>query len=125
MITSAHNTLNLRNLVLASVAAVFFASTAVHAGDGPSGSEPTKKTVTYGDLNLANPHGIERLYQRIASAAHDVCNAKDDSLKGKIEFSTCSRESIARAVRAVNDPALTALHAEKTGQAPVSRLARQ
>ena len=46
---------------------------AVHAADKSSDSEPMKKTVKYGDLNLANPQGVEQLYRRIVGAARQVC----------------------------------------------------
>ena len=102
--------------VLAALATACLAvtSTVVHAADG---SEPMKKTVTYGDLNLANAQGVEQLYRRIVGAARQVCVGLDGrSLIEKEQFSICIKQSIARAVTAVDQPALTALHAIKTGQ---------
>ena len=86
-----------------------------------------KKTVTYGDLNLANRQGIEQLYRRIVGAAQQVCDVFNGrSLQAKEQFSICTKESIARAVSAVDQPALTALHASKTGQPNSTvRLAKQ
>jgi UrcA family protein len=114
--------------VLAALATAFLAvtSTAVHAAD-TSGSEPTKKTVTYGDLNLANPQGVEQLYQRVVGAARQVCDSLDGrSLQEKEQFSTCVKQSIARAVATVDQPALTALHSTKVGQpGSMARLAKQ
>jgi UrcA family protein len=113
--------------ILAALATAFLAvtSTAVHAAD-ISGSELMKRTVTYGDLNLANPQGVEQLYQRVVSAAQQVCDSLDGrSLQEKVQFSICVRQSIARAVAVVDQPALTALHAIKTGQPEsMARLAR-
>jgi UrcA family protein len=114
--------------VLAALATAFLAvtSTAVHAADA-SGSEPMKRTVTYGDLNLANAQGAEQLYRRVVGAARQVCESLDGrSLQEKVQFSICVRESIARAVAVVDQPALTALHAIKAGQPEsVARLAKQ
>jgi UrcA family protein len=74
--TFAGNRINC--LVLAALATAFLAvtSTAVQAAD-TSGSEPMKRTVTYGDLNLANPQGVERLYRRVVGAAQPVCDSLD------------------------------------------------
>jgi UrcA family protein len=120
--TSAHYCIDVRGPVLAALATVClaFASTAVHAADMSSDSEPMKKTVTYSDLNLANPQGVEQLYRRIAGAAQHVCGALNGrSLQAKQQFSICTKQSIARAVAAVDQPALTAL-AIKTGQRDVT-----
>ena len=83
--------------------------------------------MTYGDLNLANPQGVGQLYRRIVGAAQQVCDALNGrSLQAKEQFSICTKQSIARAVSAVDQPALTALHAIKTGQPErTAKLAKQ
>lgn len=127
--TSAKKRIDVRRLVLAALAMACLAatSTAVYAADKSPDSEPTKTTVKYGDLNLANPQGVERLYRRIVGAARQVCGGSDGrSLEEKEEFSICRKLSIARAVAAVDQPALTALHAVKTGQPEsTTKLAKQ
>jgi UrcA family protein len=117
--TSARRRIDVRGLVLATLATACLAaaSTVVQAADKSPDSEPVKKTVTYGDLNLANPQGVEQLYRRIVGAARQVCDDLDGrSLLEKEQFSICIKQSIARAVAAVDQPALTGLHAIKTGQ---------
>jgi UrcA family protein len=109
---------DIRALVLATLAAACVAvtSTAVYAADN-SDSESMKRTVKYGDLNLSDPQGAEQLYRRIVAAARQVCGALDGrSLHEKAQFWACTRQSIVRAVAGVDQPALTALHAIKTGQ---------
>jgi len=127
--TSARNLIDVRCLVLATLATACLAVTSpvVHAADESPGSEPMKRTVTYGDLNLANPQGVEQLYRRIVGAARQVCGALDGrSLQEKAQFSICTKQSIARAVAAVDQPSLTALHAVKTGQpGTTAKLAKQ
>jgi UrcA family protein len=116
--TAAHNCVDARALTLAALATMCLAvaATTVRAADVSSDSVPMK-TVTYGDLNLANPQGVERLYRRIVGAAQQVCNALNGrSFEEKQQFSICTSQSIARAVAAVDQPALTALQAIKTGQ---------
>jgi UrcA family protein len=124
--TFARKRIDVRYLVLATLAAACMAvsSTAVHAADD---SEPMKTTVRYADLNLANPQGVEQLYQRIVSAARQVCSAADGrTLQEKAQFWSCTEQSIARAVAAADQPALAALHAIKTGQPQsTARLAKR
>ena len=128
--TSDRKRIDVRCLVLATLATACLAATwtVVHAADQTSDSEPMKKTVTYGDLNLANPQGVAQLYRRIVGAARQVCDTGGDgrSLQAKQQFSICTKQSIARAVVAVDQPALTALHAIKTGQPDsTAKLAKQ
>ena len=127
--TTTHTRTDARSLFLAALAMACLAatSTIVHAADQSSDFEAMKKTVTYGDLNLANSQGVERLYWRIVAAAQQVCGSLDGrSLERKIQFSICTKQSIARAVAAVGQPALAALHAAKTGQATrTATLAKQ
>jgi hypothetical protein len=87
---SALSCLAIRTPVLAALATICLAAavTTVRAADVPSDSVPMK-TVTY--LN-------------------------GRSFVEKQQFSTCNRQSIARAVAAVDQPALTALQAIKTGR---------
>jgi UrcA family protein len=127
--TSTRKSIDVRPFVLATfaTACLAVASTAVHAADRFSDSEPMKKTVTYGDLNLANPRGVQQLYRRIVGAAQQVCDDLNGrSLQAKEQFAICTKQSIARAVSAVDQPALTALHAIKTGQPDsTAKLAKQ
>jgi UrcA family protein len=116
--TSARNYFDARPLILATLAAACLAvaSTAVQAAEKSRDSEPVK-AVQFGDLNLASPQGVERLYRRIAAAAQQVCDTRQGrSLTAQALDSICTKQSIARAVVAVGQPALTALHAAKTGQ---------
>jgi UrcA family protein len=119
---SAHSCADVRTLTFAALATICLAvaATTVRAADMSSDSVPMK-TVTYGDLNLANPQGVERLYRRIVGAAQQVCSALNGrSFEEKQQFSICTTQSIARAVAAVDQPALAALQAIKTGQPEVT-----
>jgi UrcA family protein len=105
-------------LALAAFAVVSLPLAAPTARAAEPSSDPVPTTtVKYGDLNLANAQGIERLYFRIAGAAQQVCRGLDGhSMEEKVQFSICTRQSIARAVAVVDQPALTALQAVKLGQ---------
>lgn len=121
--TSAPRCLVLRAPRLAAFATLCLAvgATTVRAADMPFDSVPPQRVVSFGDLNLANPQGVEQLYRRIAGAAQQVCSGMNGgSLQEKQRFSICAGQSIARAVAAVNQPALTALQATKTGLRPAA-----
>ena len=120
--TSAHSGVDVRSLTFAALTTICLAvaATTVRAADMSSDSVPMK-TVTYGDLNLATPQGVEWLYRRIVGAAQQVCGALNGrSFEEKQQFSICTTQSIARAVAAVDQPALAALQAIKTGQPAVT-----
>jgi UrcA family protein len=106
-------------VLLTSLATVCFSFTATisRAADSTPGYVPTAKMVQYGDLNLATSQGVERLYERIVSAAHEVCDAHGDRrVNNLVRAQICARQSMARAVAAARNPALTALYVAKTGQ---------
>lgn len=120
---------DVRRLVLTTFATACMAAAAmgVHAAEQIGDSGPMMETVMYSDLNLANPQGVERLYQRIAAAAQQVCDSRQGrTLQTQTLDSICTKQSIARAVAAVGQPVLTSLHAVKTGQSGgTTRLAKQ
>jgi UrcA family protein len=113
---------NARNAFAAALTAACLglAAAVSHAADTSPGVEPAKKVVQYGDLNLSNPAGIERLYQRIVFAAQQVCDDRTGPrpLEEQIRTKICINQSVERAITAVNQPALTMLYAAKTGRAP-------
>jgi UrcA family protein len=89
------------------------------AADNAPVIEPAKKIVQYGDLNLSNAAAVQRLYQRIVSAARQVCDERTGPrpIEEQVRTRICIAQSTERAVIAVNNPTLTTLYAEKTGRA--------
>jgi UrcA family protein len=72
--------------------------------------------VRYDDVNLDRPGDVTRLYQRILSAAKNVCGpAHGADLGPKAIFAQCVDEAVARAVNDVNQPQLHALHSARIG----------
>ena len=130
-IISARKRNDVRTFVLATFAAASLAVTATGARAAEParepGAEPTKMLVKYGDLNLSNPRAVEELYQRIVGAARQVCESGENrSLQVKTRDWICKKQSIAHAVAVINQPSLTALHFQKTGQpAPTAQFAKQ
>jgi UrcA family protein len=105
------------------MALVMFASvsTGLAAGAARAG-EPAdthvSKVVSFRDLNLNSTEGAAVLYNRIKSAATEVCtggNSYDLSRFHAVQ--TCINESVSRAVAQVDRPMLTSLYEAKTGKA--------
>ena len=121
--TTSSTRKTLLRAALPSLAAAYLGlwAPASHAADAAPGYVPTAKMVQYGDLNLGTAEGIERLYQRIAGAANEVCDAHGDrSLKNIARHQMCVGESIRLAVVAAGVPQLSALYASRTGQKKAS-----
>lgn len=72
--------------------------------------------VDYSDVNLASARGQRTLLRRLDAAARRVCQGQ--SGRARLEemraFQHCVRDSLARAVDAVGDPAVTALFQSRT-----------
>jgi UrcA family protein len=70
-----------------------------------------KETVSYRDLNVADKVGAERLYERIALAADNVCGMNDEgvALLFDRDYLACKDKAIADAVAKVDQPKLTAI----------------
>jgi UrcA family protein len=78
-------------------------------------SAPTL-TVSFADLDINKPRGLEVLYSRIEHAAKAVCNLDymPKSLSRARHSKACYTTAIDDAVRQINRPTLTALHRTKT-----------
>jgi len=69
--------------------------------------------VSYSDLDLTTSEGTRELYNRIKSAAREVCPYPNTRELAEVAVNRACREAaITKAVRAINSPALVALRAE-------------
>ena len=108
-------------LLMAGLAALFVSS-APHAFAADSDFQTGSSVkVKFGDLNLGTAEGVQVLYKRIEKAARRVCN--DDAEPGDPRWHShwryCYKTAVAKAVSDVNNQWLTAMHQQKSGQAPV------
>jgi UrcA family protein len=71
------------------------------------------ETVKFQDLNVGTSAGVETLYGRIHSAAKRVCSEADRIDQARA--SACAKKAEARAVGALNLPALTTYYQVKVG----------
>ncbi|HEY4210683.1 MAG TPA: UrcA family protein [Steroidobacteraceae bacterium] len=71
--------------------------------------------VKYDDLDLSTRDGAVALYQRIAAAAQLVCpDPQNTSIADVQTARSCRRVAVDRAVQAVHNPQLAALHSGLT-----------
>ncbi|TRW14124.1 UrcA family protein [Glacieibacterium frigidum] len=89
-----------RNVVGAAGAALL-AGACLFAATAPAQASPVavSKTVSYADLNLAQPEGRATLHARIKSAAREVCAINRSDLKARLDETRCIRTAIADATR--------------------------
>lgn len=84
------------------------------AGTPKLAPEEVQMSVSYADLDLGHPAGIERLYQRMRSAATRACGAatmrEAGSLKALRARQECYKELVDEAVLIVDNAALTKRH---------------
>jgi UrcA family protein len=77
-----------------------------------------RKTVRFKDLDLSTTVGAQTLYERITSAARDVCSEQDYMFIRK-----CRARAVADAVAGVNNPLLSNVHRSRSGR--VEEVARR
>jgi UrcA family protein len=116
MTTSTHPiTANrLARVTLAMCASTVFAVGTMSASAGTPPADVPRVIVDYSDLNLATEHGAHRLYQRISTAARQVC-PPDTSVGARVASIArqCVSDAIARAVNEVNNPRVAELGAAR------------
>ena len=107
---------------LKSVACTMAALTVMSVGGYAHAAAPADaaltRVVSYGDLDLSSPRGVEVLYARIRGASREVCvpfEARD--LKSHSLWSKCYNDAVTAAIRDAHRPALSALHPQARGQA--------
>ena len=111
---------NLFRLTVFTVLGAFVLNTAVAAGTENNSAYTSTIAVSYADLNMASPGGVDKLYQRIKSAAHKVCGV-DKFGASPVSIMRVSQEMLRRsqacvanainnAISDVNDVRLTHLH---------------
>jgi UrcA family protein len=111
---NASNTLHLSCTWLAAIAAIACNLTAGNASAATPAAKVPTVTVSYADLDLSKPAGVEMLYQRIKDAARTVCAplaSKGLTREGVWRlWRDCYEQAVSNAVASINRPTLTALH---------------
>lgn len=75
-----------------------------------------QQVVRYDALNLGSRAGVDRLYQRIITAANQVCGTNQAySLITQVRSRDCADRAIARAVASVDNPSLSNRYRDSAG----------
>jgi UrcA family protein len=69
--------------------------------------------ILFQDLNLTTTAGVDALYRRVHSAAERVCTDSGQSNVAASASAKCTKDSLARAIKEINLPALTAFAANR------------
>lgn len=97
----------------AAVALTMFALVAVDAhADEPKGNPPSV-TVQFSDLAMTTTAGAAKVYRKLRVAANQVCsvNGATKSARDYVRQKECVEQALTNAVREIDRPTLTALHA--------------
>jgi UrcA family protein len=119
--------INLKNVAFSAVAFVCSAIVMNSAAAGGPIGETLKQKVSYSDLNLDRPEGIEALYKRVHSAAANLCAPAGTRDTGGLAYTVqpCIADATSRAVATINNPALTAYSNSRNGIAEGGLVAGQ
>jgi UrcA family protein len=118
----------LNRVSVACATGLIFASGSVALAQNPQAMQDIpQQRVNFADVNLDSPAGVAKLYRRIESAAEQVCvDPAVRDVRRIAQGKLCLQQAIARAIRQIDLPALTALHGSKSGTiAPLSVTAAQ
>ena len=105
------------------VAAVLVAPRVTHAD---SIAQAPAVAVRLSDLNLDSRSGVATVYQRIRTAANDVCKdyAPHGTLLPSGAYQSCIRDAVSAAVGKLDSPLLTAYHDERNGHHTLNTASR-
>jgi UrcA family protein len=114
----------MRSVIAGSVAcvlalAIVLSPSAASAAGSFSEHDQQSVVIHYTDVDLGRPEGAAQLYQRIRSAAAQVCGPRTSpgSLWASPSFKKCFNAAVDRGVAEVHRPALTAWHQQQRAHA--------
>jgi UrcA family protein len=89
---------------------------AIHAAQADAFDSPKHEVVSFRDLNMNSPEGVEIAFKRIKKAARDVCDSPNRYDLSESALQPCIKATVARAVADVKSPLLSSLYEAKTGK---------
>jgi UrcA family protein len=101
----------------AALALTFLTLLAMDARADMQDDDPPSVTVRYSDLALADTANAATVYQKLRVAARKVCKVDRGALTLQVHIARqdCYQAALSEAVRKVDRPTLTALHALHAG----------
>lgn len=114
------NLTNALQMTWAILAVVCVGLAAKPAKAAEAGSTDPQLVVSYADLNLASRHGASVLFERIQSAAVQVCGAPDaPEVLRSPAVNACIHQAIEKAVSRVDNTLLTSQYLAMNGGVPM------
>lgn len=115
------NVVATKSALALAVTALAWTAVPAHADriEGVTVNSAPTITVSYAELDINKPRGLEVLYSRIQRAAKVVCGmdrSPQELARGR-HAKACYKTAVDDAVRQINRPTLTALHRAKTRSA--------
>jgi UrcA family protein len=100
----------------AAVALTFLTLLTVDARADEPKANPPSITVSYSEVAFGTPAGAADVYRKLKSAARKVCGVNNGTttLEMRVAAWECYEGALADAVRKIDRPALTAVHASST-----------
>jgi len=102
---------------VAAIAATFLMLFAVNVRAAETEANLPRIQVHYSDFEITTQKGAENVYRKLKSAARKVCGAAPGgslNLDQETKAKKCVNAALADAVRRIDRPTLTSLHASKT-----------
>jgi UrcA family protein len=100
----------------AAIALTCLSLLAVDAVADDARGNPPRVTVSYSDVAFGDTAGAADVYRKLKNAARQVCgiDTGSKSLEMRIAARDCFEQALADAVRRIDRPTLTAIHASTT-----------
>ena len=119
---------NIRKAAVALGVVALLSGTASFADENITARAPglvsRSVTVSFADLNLRHPAGVETLYQRLETAARQACGIYDTrDIKGVRANRACREKALTDAVARIGNDRLAKVHATRSGKVPEQRVA--
>ena len=113
--------------LLGAAVSVLSLSCAAAYADTTSATWSHTEVVRFNDLNLDQPRGLARLFNRISSAADRVCGPRSFAghYNKTADYVSCYSDTIAHTVTRIDRPAVTAYFRQRSSDWAPRKLAQQ
>jgi UrcA family protein len=96
-----------KTLIISALTAVFaMAAPVVHAGEAASHRTADQVTVSTRNVDFQNPAQVERIYNRVVTAARSVCDSDGGDIMTQADDKACEQQAVKDALDELHQPAL-------------------
>jgi UrcA family protein len=118
-------------LLGAAVSVLSLACATAYADSAPYADTPSlighSEVVRFNDLNLDQPRGLARLFNRVSSAADRVCGPRSFAghYNKTADYESCYSDTIAHTVARIDRPSVTAYFQQRSSDWAPRKLAQK